>query len=337
MRSKEGGVSETQGALLGLEDETSELEHHQGTLNADDREMLGRYFAARHADSTVRAYRSDWAIFTAWCATRDLASLPASAETISAFLASEAESGRRISTLHRRVAAIRLAHRLCGHEPKTDSELVRGTLKGIARTHGSAPRQKAPALSDQLRTMVDSLDCTRLQGLRDRAILTLGFAGAFRRSELAALRIEDLEEVAGGFRVHVRRSKTDAEGLGQVVPVIRGRDYCPVRAVQDWLRTAGIREGHVYRRLYRGDRVGEAPLSAHSIAAVVKRCAEAVGLDPAEYAGHSLRSGFMTSAALSKASLFKMMEVSRHKDPKTVMIYVRRSAEFEDHAGDGLL
>ncbi|MFD2110772.1 tyrosine-type recombinase/integrase [Thiorhodococcus fuscus] len=307
------------------------------TLTPEDKNLLNQYFAARHADSTLRAYRSDWSIFTAWCATRTLQALPASAETISAFLASEAESGRKTSTLRRRLAAIRLAHRLCGHEPQTGSELVRGTLKGIARTHGSAPNQKAPALADQLRAMVDTLDCTRLQGLRDRAILTLGFAGAFRRSELVALRLEDLKEISGGFRVHVRQSKTDAEGLGQIVPVIRGRDYCPVRAVREWLKAADIRDGWVFRRLYRGDRVAEMPLSAHSIAAVVKRCAQHAGLDPSEYAGHSLRSGFMTSAALSKASLFKMMEVSRHKDPKTVMIYIRRSNEFEDHAGDGLL
>lgn len=302
-----------------------------------DQALLARYFAARHADSTLRAYRTDWAAFSAWCDTRGLRALPASAETVAAFLAAEADSGRKTSSIRRRVAAIRLAHRLSGQESPTTAELVRGTLRGIARTHGSAPNQKAPALAEQIQSMVDTLDCTRPQGLRDRALLTLGFAGAFRRSELVALTVADLEETAGGLRVQVRRSKTDSEGQGQIVPVIRGEHYCPVRAVRAWLGAAGIREGWVFRRLYRGDRIGEQALSAHSVAAVVKRCALAVGLDPDQYAGHSLRAGFITSAALAKADLFKLMEVSRHKDPKTVMIYIRRGDAFEDHAGAGLL
>jgi len=306
-------------------------------LGDADRTRLAHYFAARHAAATRRAYRSDWTLYTAWCDARGWCALPATPETVAAYLAAEAEQGRKVSTIRRRVAAIRLAHRLCDHEPPTNAELVRGTLHGIARTHGAAPRQKAPALAEVLRAMVDTLDAATHQGRRDRALLTLGFAGALRRAELAALRVEDLEEVPRGLRVHVRQSKTDAEGLGQIVPVIRGEVYCPVRAVRDWLAGAAIIQGPVFRRMYRGDVVSGESLSAHSIAAVVKRCALAVGLDPDDYAGHSLRSGFMTSAALAKASLFKMMEVSRHKDPKTVMIYVRRSAEFQDHAGEGLL
>ena len=307
------------------------------TLGDADRARLAHYFAARHATATRRAYRSDWTLYAAWCDARGLGALPATPETVAAFLACEADAGRKVSTIRRRVAAIRLAHRLCDYEPPTNAELVRGTLHGIARTHGTAPQQKAPALAELLRAMVDTLDATTHQGRRDRALLTLGFAGALRRAELAALRVEDLEEVPRGLRVHVRQSKTDAEGQGQVVPVIRGEAYCPVQAVRAWLDAAAITAGPVFRRMYRGDVVSGAPLSPHSIAAVVKRCARAAGRDPDDYAGHSLRSGFMTSAALAKASLFKMMEVSRHKDPKTVMIYVRRSAEFQDHAGEGLL
>ena len=306
-------------------------------LGDADRTRLAHYFAARHAAATRRAYRSDWTLYTAWCDARGWCALPATPETVAAFLACEADAGRKVSTIRRRVAAIRLAHRLCDHEPPTNTELVRGTLHGIARTHGAAPQQKAPALAEVLRAMVDTLDAATHQGRRDRALLTLGFAGALRRAELAALRVEDLEEVPRGLRVHIRQSKTDAEGLGQIVPVIRGEAYCAVRAVRDWLAGAAIITGPVFRRMYRGDVVSGASLSAHSIAAVVKRCARAVGLDPDDYAGHSLRAGFMTSAALAKASLFKMMEVSRHKDPKTVMVYVRRSAEFENHAGEGLL
>ncbi|KAA6181514.1 tyrosine-type recombinase/integrase [Thiohalocapsa marina] len=292
---------------------------------------------AGRAESTQRAYRADWQRFCDWCESRGHPALPASPEIVAAYLAAEADAGRKVATLRRRVAAIRLAHRLCGHEPPTNSELVRATLRGIARLHGAAPQQKAPALADVVRRMVDTLDRSTLRGRRDRALLTLGFASALRRSELAALAVGDLEFVTEGVRVHVRRSKTDQEGLGQVVAVIRGGDYCPVAAVSDWIAAAGIGSGSLFRRMHRGDVVSAQPLSGHSIAAVVKRCAEACGLDPAAFGGHSLRAGFLTSAAQSKASLYKLMEVSRHTDPKSVMRYVRRAAEFEDHAGEGLL
>ncbi len=133
-----------------------------------------RYFTARHADATRRAYRCDWTRYTAWCDARGLCALPAAPETVAAFLAWEAGAGRKVSTIRRRVAAIRLAHRLCDHEPPTNAELVHGTVRGIARTHGSAPNQKAPALAELLRLVVDTLDDATHQGRRDRALLTLG-------------------------------------------------------------------------------------------------------------------------------------------------------------------
>lgn len=302
-----------------------------------DETALAQYLAAGRAESTRRAYRADWQRFLDWCEPRRHPILPASPETVAAYLAAEADAGLKVTTLRRRVAAIRLAHRLRGHEPPTNSELVRATLRGIARLHGAAPQQKAPAMAAVIRRMVDTLDLSTLRGRRDRALLLLGFASALRRSELSALAVGDLEFVSEGVRVHVRRSKTDQEGLGQVVAVIRGGDYCPVTAVRDWIETVGIRSGSLFRRMHRGDAVSEQPLSGHSIAAIVKRCAEACGLCPAEFGGHSLRAGFLTSAAQSKASLYKLMEVSRHTDPKSVMRYVRRAAEFEDHAGEGLL
>jgi integrase len=266
-----------------------------------------------------------------------LCSLPAAPETVAAFLAAEADAGRAVSTVRRRAAAIRLAHRLCDCESPTAAETVRGTLRGIARTRGSAPHQKAPALAEEVRAMVDCLDLATLGGLRDRALLTLGFGGAFRRGELAALTVADLTELPGGWHVRVRSSKTDPEGAGQIVPVVRGGTHCPVRAVRAWIDAAGLRDGALLRRLYRGGRVSERGLTGHSVAAVVRRCAAQAGLDPAQYAGHSLRAGFLTSAAAGGASLPRIMAVSRHRDPRNAMRYIRPVDDFLDHAGAGLL
>ena len=152
-----------------------------------------------------------------------------------------------------------------------------------------------------------------------------------------ALRLEDLTQDNRGLVVQIPRSKTDQEGKGQSVSVIRGGHYCPVNALEHWLKLSRITEGPLFRRVFRGGKLGQESLSAYSVALIVKRWARQAGLNSEEFAGHSLRSGFLTSAAKNKASLFKMMEVSRHKDPKTVMRYVRDAEIFEDHAGEGLL
>ncbi len=151
------------------------------------------------------------------------------------------------------------------------------------------------------------------------------------------IEVDCLEEVADGLRVRVRHSKTDQEGLGAVVPVVRGRKACPVDAVNDWLSAAGITTGPIFRRMGRGGRVFAEGLTPFSIGQVVKRYVEAAGLDPAEFGGHSLRAGFLTSAAENGASILRMMDVSLHRRVDTLRGYVRRADEFKDHAGDGLL
>jgi site-specific recombinase XerD len=313
---------------------------------ARDLEQAAAYAAAGTAPSTRRAYAADWRRFTAWCAGHGLDALPASPGAVAAFLAAEAGQGRVPSTLGRRLAAIRAAHLRAGHEPPSGSEAVRATLRGIRRTVGVAPVKKAPATTELVRRMVDACDAGTLGGLRDRALLLLGFAGAFRRGELVALDAPDLEEVAGGLRVRVRRSKTDQEGQGTVVPVRRGSAedgrYCPVRAVQAWMRAAGITTGPVFRPLWRGGpRTGPRPrdarLSDGSVAAIVKGYAARVGADPARFAAHSLRAGFLTSAAGRGASLWKLRDVSRHRSVDTLAGYVRDADLFTEHAGDGLL
>jgi integrase len=215
----------------------------------------------------------------------------------------------------------------------TDHECVRATMGGIRRSVGTAPVKKNPATSERIAAMA-TLPGNRLVALRDRALLLLGFAGAFRRSELVALDVEDIEETKEGLRVTIRRGKTDQEGKGATIAIIRGALVCPVTALKAWIEVAGITTGPVFRPLGKGGRVRLARLSDRSVANIVKAHAERVGLDPAAFSGHSLHSGFLTSAAPRSS---KMMDVSRHRSVDTLRGYVRDAELFRDHAGAGLL
>lgn len=295
------------------------------------------YLGSSKAAATRRAYRSDWQIFAAWCALHGLEALPARPESVATFLGAQAQAGAKPSTLARRVAAIRFAHTAAGQEPPTNNELVRGVMAGIRREKGVAKAQKAAATADKVALMVAGCAPDTLRGLRDRALLLLGFAGAFRRSELVALEVADLQEAADGLRVTIRRSKTDQEGAGQEVAVYRGSRLRSVEAVRAWLAAAGIESGPVFRRLHKGGKVSAAGLSTESVANIVKAYAARAGLEAGEFSGHSLRAGFLTSAAEAGASVFKMAEVSRHRSIETLRGYVRRAELFKDHAGEAFL
>jgi integrase len=213
---------------------------------------------------------------------------------------------------------------------------VREVLRGIHHTLGAAPRTKTPATADLIARMLAACPDT-LIGLRDRALIALGFAGAFRRSELLALEMADLSAVSDGLRVIIRRSKTDPEAKGQEIAIPRGTRLRPVETLQAWLAAAAISDGPVFRPVGKGGRVGPAALGDDGFVRALKRRAAACGLDPAAFAGHSLRSGFLTSAAEAGADPLKMAEVSRHKSMDTVRRYVRRSNLFKAHAGAGFL
>lgn len=176
-----------------------------------------------------------------------------------------------------------------------------------------------------------------MAGKRDRAMLLLGFAGAFRRSELAALNVEDLTFGANGVDVLIRRSKTDQEGAGKTVAVPHGTHLLPVQALQAWLAAADITQGPIFRAVSRSGTVGTDAITGHTVANVVKRYAELAGLDVAGFSGHSLRAGIVTSAADRGADLNRIMDVSRHVDPRTVRTYIRRADRYKDHAGAGFL
>jgi site-specific recombinase XerD len=294
------------------------------------------FAAAEKAQATRRAYASDWADFAAWCASRGAAALPAHVGIIAAYLSSLASDGRKASTIGRRAAAIGYHHKLAGHEPPTNQEAVKVVLRGIRRTIGTARAGKAPATADVLMQMV-ALCPDNMIGRRDRALLALGFAGAFRRSELCALEVADLAEVPDGLRVLIRRSKTDQTGEGQEVAIPRGYKLRPVEAVQTWLAAAEISSGPVFRAVALGGRVSAERLAHDSASRIVKRYARRMGLEAAAFAGHSLRSGFLTSSAESGANIFKMAEVSRHRSLDTLRGYVRRVDLFKEHAGAAFL
>jgi site-specific recombinase XerD len=289
------------------------------------------------APATRAAYSSDFRIFEGWCLRRGLSPLPASAAAVAAFLADEAAAGKRASTLGRRLAAIRHFHRIQGHDTPTADEKVKAVLSGIRRTIGAAPVRKRAATADIVIAMAPT--ATTLRALRDRAIILLGFAGAFRRSELVALNVDDLEETPEGMLVTIRRSKTDQECVGRRVAIPRGEIACPVAALQAWLATAGIPEGAVFRRIFnrRNQRVADRRLAPRNVAAIVKAGAAKLGFDPASFGGHSLRAGFVTSAVKRGANLIKITDVTGHKSLEMLKTYSRDAEAFVGHAGAGLL
>src|SRR5215470_12131756 len=291
------------------------------------------FAGAEKAENTRKAYRSDFALFTAWCRAHRVAALPARPETVAAFIASEAARAKA-STIQRRLAAIRHAHKLSGRASPTEDERVKATERGIRRTIGTASTKKQPATHERLLAMVATNDRS-LASLRDRALLLIGFAGALRRSELVALDVDDVAVTRLGLRVVVRRSKTD--GAPTTIAIARGRRACPVKALKAWLAAAEISEGPLFRRVNKAGRVLPQRLSAQSVALIVKARAQRAGLDATQFSGHSLRAGFLTSAAKSGASIFKMMDVSRHRSVQALKGYIRDGEMFANHAGRGLL
>lgn len=298
--------------------------------------LTRHYVAESTATSTRKAYRSDLRIFADWCAARNKPAMPSTPETVSDFLADQANDGVSPSTLNRRVAAIKYAHEAAELESPTKHKLVSMTMKGIRREHGGKVSKKSAATVDKVYQMIAQCDTKTLQGKRDKAILLLGFAGAFRRSELAALDVADIEFVEAGARVTIRKSKTDQEGEGHIIAIYSGKlDVTGI--LKDYMQSGGVVEGALFRPITKGGNLRPQAISDKSIAETVKKYAAAAGLNPDDFGGHSLRAGFVTSAAEAGANLFKIMDVSRHKNVQTVKGYVRNAELFKDHAGAAFL
>jgi site-specific recombinase XerD len=284
------------------------------------------------AKNTIRAYRADWDHFEAWCQEHNQSSLPATADTVALYVTDLAAT-HKPATITRRISAISQAHQIAGMETPTGSAKVRLVMAGIRRMKGTAQTGKTPILVDDLRRMIAGLP-ENLLGVRDRVLLLIGFCGAFRRSELVALDAADVAVTREGLIVTIRRSKTDQEGEGRKIgiPYASHLETCPVRCLQDWLEKSGITEGPLFRPIDRFGKMASIRLSAAAVADIVKKYAEAVGLDASHFAGHSLRSGLATSAAAAGASERSIMNQTGHRSVGMVRRYIREGSLFRENA-----
>ena len=309
-------------------------EGEQVALKAEERlhEQARAFLRASKAPSTLRAYRSDWAHFVVWCEGRGASALPANPETVALYLVALAAT-HRPATITRRLTSIAKAHAAAGHPnpATTDHIVVAETLQGIRRTLGTAQPGKTPLLTADLIQVLAHLP-PGLSGVRDRALLLAGYTGGLRRSELAALTVEDLAWKDEGAVFTLRRSKTDQEGQGRQVAIPRGAHAatCPVGALRQWMEAAALTTGALFREVDRHGRVGEWGLHSDSVGAILKRAVSRAGFDPTGFGGHSLRAGFATQAARNGATAFDIMRQTGHRSIATVSRYVRDAQIFRD-------
>lgn len=295
-------------------------------------------FRAARAPSTLRAYQHDWQQFRAWCEQNHVVPLPASPQTVILYSTNLTKNEhRKWNTLSRRLAAISQLHQQAGFESPTRAWAVKQLLSGLRRELGVAPVRKRPVLVDDLKEILKQIPDSLL-GTRDRALLLLGFTGAFRRSELVGLDIEDIETVRDGIVVNIRHSKTDQEGQGRKLGIPQGIEEatCPVHAITRWCMAAQLTAGALFRPVNRHGSVLEGRLSGEGVAIVVKRYLEKAGYDPAQFAGHSLRAGLATSAAAAGKSERAIMNQTGHRSVTTVRRYIRDGNLFRENAADGL-
>lgn len=295
-----------------------------------DDAVIHGYLNASISANTWRAYRDDLRHFQAWGGT-----LPTTPEQIASYLAYYAQK-HTVATLTRRLASLSKLHNARQWDNPVSAELVRATFRGIRNQHGMKQRQVAPAIKADILAMVENLQ--GIKGIRDRALLLIGFAGAFRRSELASLQYSDIEHVQQGVLIHIRRSKTDQAGQGRkiAIPYARGV-VCPVIALREWLHLSSITEGPIFRSINRHGLIGERMITPQSIALVIKERAKAAGLDSTNYSGHSLRAGLVTSAAQAGISSWKIRQQTGHKSDAMLQRYIRDANIFVDNAAGGVL
>jgi integrase len=286
------------------------------------------YQDAADAQSTLKAYASDFAHFEAWCNKHGFPSTEPDPAITGAYLAAAGE-GYAPATLRRRVAAIARAFGVAGHPLDTTHPAIRETLRGIARRHGSRQRRAAALTAADIR-MICAVCDRSLPGVRDRTLILLGFAGAFRRSELVGLDVEHIGWTRQGMTILIARSKTDKAGEGAEIAIPFGSspETCPVRALKAWLQKARIAAGPLFRKVNKGGHVATRRLSADAVRSILLRRAKQAGLKSKwrePVSPHSLRAGFVTAAYGSGVPDEEIMRHTRHKNLATMRSYVRRS------------
>lgn len=290
------------------------------------------YLRQSLASNTLRAYAADWRDFCRWCGANGSIPLPALPETVALYLSALADHAKS-STLTRRISAISQAHQAAGYESPAQSSLVHQIMKGIRRAKGTAQAGKSPVKVEHLRAIMPALDPEKPLDLRDRALILVGFAGAFRRSELVGLDIEGLEFNDDGLVAQLRRSKTDQEGEGRKVGIPYGSTpaTCPVRAVDAWLAVLKAETGPLFRTIDRHGHIFNTRLTPQSVALVVKRLTAGQGIQ-GDFAGHSLRAGLATAAAAAGVSERAIMAQTGHKSLATLRRYIRDGSLFLENA-----
>ena len=289
------------------------------------------------ANNTVRAYKSDFNDFGLFCAKNGLKSLPTEPKIISLYLTYLSTKNIKMSTLKRRLVSISVIHRLKGHYIDTKHPSIIENIMGIKRRKGSIQRGKKPILINNLKTIINVIDeynKEEIKRLRDRSIILIGFSGGFRRNEIVSIDYDDLDFVQEGLKINVRRSKTDqfGEGFVKALPYFNNQLYCPVVSLKDWLNISKIASGPVFRRFNKGSSLSEKRLTDQSVALLIKEYLNLAGIDSKNYSGHSLRSGFATSAAESGAEERNIMAMTGHKSTEMVRRYIKEANLFKNNA-----
>lgn len=299
-------------------------------------ERASAFAEAAKAENTRRAYATAWAGFSDWCAAKGVDPLPASPSTVGVYLADAAQRVK-YSTLTLRLAAISSRHRAHGFQLDTRASQIRDVMRGIARVNGSAVTKKDAATAEILRDALRAYAVgDRLKAKRDRAILAIGFFAALRRSELVAIDVEHVSVTADGLVLRLPRRKTDQAGAGTEIglPVKSDPVICPVKAFKDYVEAAGITEGPLFRSISKYGRLLDQRLAGKDVARIVKAATEAAGYDAEAFSGHSLRSGFITSAARAGVADRLIMKQTGHKRLEEMHGYIRRAGLFTENAAD---
>ena len=289
------------------------------------------------ANNTIRAYKSDFKDFGAFCVKNGFKSLPTEPKIVSLYITHLSIKDAKMSTLRRRLVSIGVIHKLKGHYLDTKHPIIIENLMGIKRKKGNFQRGKKPILINQLKAIVDVIDNEKteeIKRIRNKTIILIGFGGGFRRVELVSIDYEDLEFVPEGVKIIVRKSKTDQFGEGMIkgLPYFSNETYCPVRHLKKWLGLSSIKSGPIFRRFSKSFKLSDNRLTDQSVALLIKNYLSLAGIENKNYSGHSLRSGFATVTAESGADERSIMTMTGHKTTQMVRRYIKEANLFKNNA-----
>ena len=288
------------------------------------------------ADNTLRAYKSDFKDFGAFCAKHGFNSMPTEPKVVSLYL-THLSNNTKISTLRRRLVSIGVVHKLKGYYLDTKHPAIIENLMGIKRKKGSIQTGKKPILINHLKQIINIIDeqkIEKIKKLRNRTLILIGFGGGFRRTELISIDHEDLEFVEEGLKITLRKSKTDQFGEGFIKgsPYFTNEKYCPVTSLKNWLNLSKIKTGPIFRRFAKGPTLTNHRLTDQSVVLIIKDCLRLAGIENQNFSGHSLRSGFATVAAQFGADERSIMTMTGHKTTQMVRRYIKEANIFKNNA-----